>query len=144
MARGQRMMGGSMSSGRGNAFLRTVAVAGAMLAAALPGAPARADGFTVPADLADHAVLSCRALELSGGAVVDSTGVRGGAAEAEQGHVRSNGDVTLDGGVEVHGDAIAGPGFAVIHHGRPSLVTGVERVADAPFDCAPVDLAALQ
>jgi RHS repeat-associated protein len=102
------------------------------------------DGFGVPEELADHAILSCRELSLSGGAVVTSEGLRTGAAEGEQGHVRSNQGVVLDGGVEVHGDAVPGPGTTVTFHGQPSLVTGSTDPADQPFDCAPIDLAALR
>ncbi len=125
--------------GRG---LRSAAAAGLLLAALHPAA-LRADDFTVPEDLRGHAILSCQDLTLSGSAVVTSEGLRTGTAEGEAGHVRSNGAVILDGGVEVHGDAVAGPGHQVIRKGQPSLVTGQTSSASEPFECVPIDLAAL-
>ncbi|HSL82641.1 MAG TPA: hypothetical protein VLF66_07675, partial [Thermoanaerobaculia bacterium] len=107
-------------------------------------ASAPAQGFAVPDDLAGHAILSCRELTLSGAAVVTSEGLRTGAALGEQGHVRSNQGITLDGGVEIHGDATPGPAGQVTFHGKPSLVTGSTAPAADPFDCSPVDLAALR
>ena len=120
-------------------------VAGLTLLAAAPPAAADAvsDAFTIPDDLAAHAVLSCQNLTISGSSVVTSDGLLTGAAEGGQGHVRANGDVLLDGGPEVHGNATAGPGHQVILSGQPALVTGQQLVAEAPFDCQPVDLAAL-
>jgi len=125
-------------------WCRAVCAAFVLLAALALPTPAAADGFTVPADLAEHAVLSCQDLTLSGGATVASEGIRTRATEAGQGHVRSNGDVTLDGGVEVDGDATAGPNGRIVHHGKPSTVTGAELVATERFDCAPIDLATLR
>jgi RHS repeat-associated protein len=127
--------------------LSALPAAALLLAGLLWTAPAAAgavdDAFALPADLAGHAVLSCLDLELAGGSVVTSEGLRTGAAEGGGGHVRANGDVRLDGGPEVHGDAIAGPGRQVILSGQPATVTGEQRSADVPFDCTPVDLAAL-
>jgi len=133
---------GIAAAGRPGALV-SLATLFVLSALALPAA-AHAGDFDVPADLRDHALLSCQDLTLSGGAAVTSEGLRTGAAEAEEGHVQSDGDITLDGGVEVHGDATAGPGGQILRHGKPSLVTGTESVATEPFDCAPVDLDALR
>ncbi|HSF39574.1 MAG TPA: Ig-like domain-containing protein [Thermoanaerobaculia bacterium] len=100
-------------------------------------------GFTIPPDLGSYAVLSCKDLKIAGNSVVTSEGLGTGSGGGNQGHVRSNGDVILDGSIEVHGDAVAGPGRAVRISGQP-LVTGRKLVADTPFACAPIDLAALR
>ncbi len=117
-------------------------IAGLTLAL-LPTAPAVAD-FSLPSDLRDHAVLSCADLEISGASVVTSEGLSTGAAEGDQGHVRSNGDVLLDGGPEVYGDAIAGPGGQIVLSGKPATVTGSQTNAASPFDCSPIDLLVLR
>ena len=106
-------------------------------------AAAVAAPFDIPADLGSHAVLSCKDLKVAGNSVVSSEGVGTGASQGEAGHVRSNGDVVLDGSIEIHGDAVAGPGRSVRISGQP-LVTGQKLVATAVYDCAPIDLAALR
>ena len=99
---------------------------------------------TIPGDLGSYAVLSCHELTLSGNSAVTSEGLETGTSQSEQGHARSNEDVTLSGSVEVHGDAVAGPGHAVHVSGSHVLVTGEKRVADATYACVPVDLAPLR
>ena len=106
-------------------------------------AVAAAAPFDIPADLGSYAVLSCKDLKIAGNSVVSSEGVGTGSTQGEAGHVRSNGDVILDGSIEVHGDAVAGPGKQVRTSGQP-LVTGQRRVATTPFACSPIDLAALR
>lgn len=108
---------------------------------ALPGDAA---GFDIPADLGSYAVLSCKDLKIAGNSVVNSEGLGSATSQGEEGHVRSNGDVLLDGSVEVHGDAVAGPGRQVRLSGQPALVTGEKKVATSPYVCVPVDLAALR
>ena len=126
---------------------RTV-VLSAALALALQLAPLAAqtatDPLQIPDGLAAHAILSCQTLSIAGNATVVSDGLTSGTAQADQGHVRSNGDVLLDGAVEVHGDAVAGPGHDVVLSGKPALVTGETQVADAAFDCTPIDLDSLR
>jgi RHS repeat-associated protein len=113
------------------------------LALLFPAAAPAAGPFDIPADLGSYAVLSCKDLKIAGNSVVSSEGVGTGSTQGEAGHVRSNGDVILDGSIEVHGDAVAGPGKQVRISGQP-LVTGQRRVATSPFACSPTDLAALR
>ena len=112
------------------------------LALLFPAAAAAAP-FDIPADLGSYAVLSCKDLKIAGNSVISSEGVGTGTSQSEAGHVRSNGDVYLDGSIEVHGDAVAGPGRSLRISGTP-LVTGQKLVAAATYDCAPIDLAALR
>src|SRR5215210_464106 len=118
---------------------------GAALLALLGLAPAAsAATFDLPGDLGSYAVLSCKDLKIAGNAsVVNSEGLATGTSRGNEGHVRSNGDVILDGSIEVHGDTVAGPGRTVRLSGNP-LVTGQKKVATAPFVCVPVNLAALR
>ncbi len=113
------------------------------LALSFPAAAVAAGPFDVPSDLGSYAVLSCKDFKIAGNSVVTSEGLGTGTSEGDQGHVRSNGDVILEGSIEVHGNAVAGPGRAVRISGQP-LVTGQKLVATAPYACAPLDLAALR
>lgn len=129
-------------------FRRPALAAAALLALSFFGLgglamPAGAAPFDVPADLGSYTVLSCQDLGMSGNSVITSEGVGGGAAATGKAHVRSNGNVVLSGTVQVHGDAVAGPGKQVTTSGNP-LITGQRRVATSPFNCTPIDLAALR
>lgn len=99
--------------------------------------------FDLRPELTGQAVFSCRDLTLAGNVVVTSQGLETGGALGEVGHVRSNASVFLDGSVEVHGDAVAGPGGQVVLNGSALQVTGEIKSAATALDCAPVDLDAL-
>ncbi len=115
-----------------------------VLALALPLAalPAPAT-FDLPTDLASYAVLSCQDMQMSGNPSITSEGVGGTAASTDKANIRSNGNVTLSGNPVVRGDVVAGPGKRVIVSGHPTI-TGQQLVSPTPFDCAPIDLAALR
>ncbi|MFI5168174.1 MAG: Ig-like domain-containing protein, partial [Thermoanaerobaculales bacterium] len=100
------------------------------------------DGFALVPALTGQAVFSCQALNLNGNCFTDSEGSSAAPSKANAGHVRSNGDITLNGGSEVHGDATAGPGKQVRVVGN-SKVTGNVSAAAAPFNCRPIDLSTL-
>ena len=118
-------------------------VAAILLALAPAVVWADTDPFELFPDLRAQAAFSCQDLKVSGNAIVNSLGLATGDAEAEQGHLRSNADIILNGTVEIHGDALAGPGDEVILNGGP-LVTGTIGNADTDLGCYPVDLAALE
>jgi RHS repeat-associated protein len=120
-------------------LLRRLALGLALL---FPAAAAAAQ-FDIPPDLGAYTALSCQDLSISGNSMVTSEGVGGGTAGDGKAHVRSNGNVVLSGTVEVHGDVVAGPGKAVTVSGHP-VVTGQKQVASSPFNCTPIDLAALR
>ena len=94
-----------------------VATLAALLAAPCLAQSPPADPFALSSWLTDQAVLSCGSLTVNGGATVDSLGLATGAVLAEQGHVRSNGDVVLSGHAEIHGE----------RHRRPRLRGADER-----------------
>lgn len=122
---------------------RCAAVLLALTAFGLSSGRAGADAFDIPADLKSYGVLSCQDLQMSGNSVITSEGVGGSAAGTGRAHVRSNGNVTVSGTAEIHGDVVAGPGKRVITSGNP-LITGQRSVAASPYNCTPVDLAALR
>jgi hypothetical protein len=76
------------------------------------GSPADA-GFEVPDLLRDHAVVACDKVELSGTSAIDSRGLAGGDAVADQGHVLAGGDIRLTGSTAIHGSATTGSGARV-------------------------------
>ncbi|RLE29255.1 MAG: hypothetical protein DRJ61_14960, partial [Acidobacteria bacterium] len=98
--------------------------------------------FPLPPTLLDNAVFTCSDATVTGNAVVDSVDLAAGGIRGEEGHIVSNGDVTLDGTVEIHGDVTFGPGFEVILNGTP-LITGTVGEAVSATDCHPNDLDAL-
>ncbi len=127
------------------AGLGLVAVCAAVLGPA-PAALAQTDppaDFRLTSELTSQAVFSCRQLDLKGGSLIDSidlsTGVQG-----DEGHIRSNADIELNGNSTVRGDAVAGPGGSIIFRGQPATVTGDQIVADEPYNCAPIDLNTLR
>ncbi len=122
---------------------RSTAVLLALAAFGLSSGRAGAAAFDIPPDLGSYAVLSCQDLQMSGNSVITSEGVGGSAAGTGKAHIRSNGNVTVSGTGEVHGDVVAGPGKRVIISGHP-LITGQQRVATSPYNCTPIDLAALR
>jgi len=114
-----------------------------LLLVVLPAAADQIDDpFAAQPWLTGQAVFSCGELAIRGAAATDSAGLEAGASADDAGHVRSNADVRLVGSAVVHGNAIAGPGFAVLIDGSSS-VTGEILVAASPADCRPLDLDAL-
>ena len=125
--------------GRGAAALRLIAAAVLAVGAGRAEDPPAPDPFAVPATLASHAAFSCQSMIINGGFVVDSRGLAGGGM-TNQGHVRSNGDITVNGTAQVRGDATAGPGKLVRLNGG-ATVTGTRSSAAAATNCRPLDLA---
>lgn len=115
----------------------------ALAAFGLSPGRAAAAAFDIPPDLGSYAVLSCQDFQMSGNSTITSEGVGGGTAGDGKAHVRSNGNVVISGTAEVHGDVTAGPGKRITLSGHP-VITGQQSVASSPFNCTPVDLAALK
>jgi len=115
----------------------------ALAAFGLSPGRAAAAAFDIPPDLGSYAVLSCEDFSMSGNSMITSEGVGGGSAGDGKAHVRSNGNVVISGTPEVHGDVVAGPGKKITLSGHP-VITGQQVVAASPYNCTPVDLAALK
>jgi hypothetical protein len=112
----------------------------AFLAAAGPAAAQAppADPFALTCPLTCQAVFSCDDVQIGG-----STDSAGSVPEAaHQGHVLSNGRITVNGSGLIDGNATAGPGKSVVLNGK-GRVTGTKGVAAVAAPCAPVDLVAL-
>ncbi|RLE29575.1 MAG: hypothetical protein DRJ61_14270, partial [Acidobacteria bacterium] len=107
-----------------------------------PSGGGASDTFPLPPTLLDNAVFACQGADIGGNAVVDSIDLGAGGIRGEEGHTLSNGDIILNGRVEMHGDVIAGPGAEVVTHGNP-LVTGSIGEASQLTNCHPLDLQAL-
>ena len=99
--------------------------------------------FRLTSELTSQAVFSCRQLDLKGGSLIDSVDLSTGV-QGDEGHVRSNADVELNGNSTVRGDAIAGPGGSIVFKGQPATVTGEQIIADEALNCEPIDLATLR
>ena len=99
--------------------------------------------FRLTAGLTEQAVFSCRQLDMRGGSLIDSVDLTTGA-QGDEGHVRSNADIELNGNSTIRGNAIAGPNGEIIFKGQPTEITGEQLVADEALDCEPIDLQALR
>jgi hypothetical protein len=98
----------------------------------------REDRFSLPSPLVEAALAACSDVEISGEAMVDSAGLVSGDAAAEAGHIWSNGSLLLNGSVEVHGDAMAGPGDEVDRRGNPLVTGDIGSLAES-FSCSSRD-----
>jgi hypothetical protein len=125
-------------------WLRIIAVlAASTLLLTLPvNGQEQEDRFVLSTPLLEAALAGCSEVEISGEARVGSAGLVSGDGLSAAGHVWSNGGLLLNGSVEVHGDAMAGPADAVDRRGNP-LVTGAIGSLAESFSCSSIDLAAL-
>jgi len=80
--------------------------------------------------------VACDKVELSGTSTIDSRGLAGGDAVADQGHALSAGDISLSEATVIHGDATTGPDGELTLTGT-SYVTGTVSTGDS-FECHPI------
>ena len=123
---------------RRSSLCARAAVAGATAALCLLSlvAVAQSDPFALRPEFVSQAVFSCGDVAMTGGSIVTAAGT------APEGHVVSNGKMTLNGSSVIRGNATAGPGKTITTTGL-SRVVGTKGNLTSPWPCAPVDLAAL-
>ncbi|MBL8114014.1 MAG: hypothetical protein JNK60_14125, partial [Acidobacteria bacterium] len=121
-------------------FLRsTVASLAIVLCAAAPEARAQQDPFALTPTLTGQAVFSCNDLMVNGN--TDSAGPAGSATN--QGHVLTNGKITVNSNAKVDGTATAGPGKPTPAPNGNGQITGTRSVASATTPCTPINLTTL-
>ena len=80
------------------------------------------------------AIFGSVSLEMKGNNSTDSYNSDGEPTSGDNGHIGSNGDITLRGGCEIGGNATPGPDDEIIYHGSGNTVTGSTEPASELVD----------
>jgi len=87
-----------------------------------------------PTFVRSHALFGSNSMMISGNTQVYSIGSIADQTEQAEGHIRSNGPITISGSNHINGSATAGPGYSVTITGGKNQVLGTTGSADAPLD----------
>lgn len=104
--------------------------------------PAPADAFTLLPAITDQVIFSCNEVTVNGNSTIDSQGVNAGTP-GSQGHVVANGDINLNGAIQLKGNATAGPLPKDVRVNGNVTVTGTRGHLAAARPCTPINLTTL-